>query len=77
MSDFELLELSSHAKVTLCRNRNTNRLYALKTFLHSAESDSAEKNILSKINNIQAPFLHQVLWSFHQEENFHVVSVRD
>lgn len=73
LSDFEPLEYSSHAKAKLCRKRSTNRLYALKTFSNCTKSDATERIILNMIDDIRAPFLPPVHWSFRDGDDLHIV----
>jgi len=76
MLDFELLEYSPRAKAKLCRKRDTNRLYALKTFPNAVKKDSTERIVFDMIVGIRAPFLPQVHWSFQNEDDLHMVVVR-
>jgi serine/threonine protein kinase len=80
VSDFELLhKLHSGPgdEVTLCKKRDTNRLYALRSVRLALESEQprSEQAILKIVHRLGSPFLPKLHWTFADSERMYFVKV--
>ena len=79
VSDFQLLhKLHSGPRdeVTLCRKRDTNRLYALRSMRLTLESEPrSEQDLLKIVHRLGSPFLPKLHWTFADSERMYFVKV--
>ncbi|KIM81748.1 hypothetical protein PILCRDRAFT_821098 [Piloderma croceum F 1598] len=78
VSDFASLhplKSNPEAEMTLCRKRDTNRLYVLRSvrLVLDSEQPRSKHSLLKMVHRLRSPFLSILHWSFEDQGRMHFV----